>query len=546
LKANFVGQTWQCPKDGLMRYDFLMGSLARSENLGRLRDRAVWDIVVIGGGSTGLGAAVDAASRGYSTLLLESHDFAQGTSSRSTKLIHGGVRYLEQGNIPLVREALRERGILLKNAPHLVHPRDFLVPAYRWHELPYYGIGLKVYDLLAGRLRLGWSRWVSRAEVKRRIPTIHGAGLRGGIIYTDGQFDDARLAITLARTLADLGGTALNRAPVTGLAKRNGRINGVHARDDESGEEFAVEARAVINATGIHVDAVRRFDDAGAPPLLTLSQGAHLVLERSFMPGRTALLVPRTEDGRVLFAIPWHERVLVGTTDTPTDEPVCEPRPLGAEVAYMTEYVERYLDRRPGRGDILSTFAGLRPLLRGRDGAVTSKLSREHAVVISDSGLVTATGGKWTTYRRMAVDAIDNAVRVAGLPVRASATTGLRLHGWHQDLTKGDDSLSVYGSDVPRLKELMNERPDWTQPLHASLPYRAGEVIWAAREEAARSVEDVLARRTRALFLDARASIDAAPRVACLLAAELGRDEFWQEEQVAHFRALATGYLPFG
>ncbi len=267
----------------------------------------------------------------------------------------------------------------------------------------------------------------------------------------------------------------------------------------------------MINATGVYVDAVRRFDDAGAPPLLTLSQGAHLVLDRSFLPGRTALLVPKTEDGRVLFAIPWHDRVLVGTTDTPTSERACEPRPLAEEVAYMTEYVERYLDRRPGPSDILSTFAGLRPLLRGRDGAVTSKLSREHAVVISDSGLVTVTGGKWTTYRRMAVDAVDQAARVAGLSVRASATASLRLHGWHADLTRGDDPLSVYGSDVRRLQDLMRERPEWRQRLHPSLPYRAGEVIWAAREEAARSVDDVLARRTRSLFLDARASIEVAP-----------------------------------
>ena len=367
---------------------------------------------------------------------------------------------------------------------------------------------------------------------------------RGGIAYTDGQFDDARLAITLALTLADLGGTVLNKAPVTGLAKRNGRTSGVIARDDESGEELTVEARAVINATGIHVDAVRRFDDAGAPPLLTVSQGAHLVLDRSFLPGRTALLVPKTEDGRVLFAIPWHDRVLVGTTDTPTSERACEPRPLAAEVAYMTEYVERYLDRSPGPSDILSTFAGLRPLLRGRDGAVTSKLSREHAVVISDSGLVTVTGGKWTTYRRMAVDAVDQAARVAGLSVRASATASLRLHGWHADLTRGDDPLSVYGSDVRRLQDLMRECPEWRQRLHPSLPYRAGEVIWAAREEAARSVDDVLARRTRSLFLDARASIEVAPCVADLLATELGRDEMWQEQQVAQFRVLAGGYLP--
>jgi glycerol-3-phosphate dehydrogenase len=521
-----------------------MGSLSRTENLQRLRDLATWDVVVIGGGATGLGAAVDSAARGYRTLLLEARDFAQGTSSRSTKLIHGGVRYLEQGNVPLVREALRERGILLKNAPHLVHPRDFVVPAYRWHELPYYAIGLKLYDLLAGRLRLGRSRWISRTEVYNRVPTIRGQGLRGGIVYTDGQFDDSRLAITLARTLADLGGSVLNYAPVLGFNKSGNRIAGLLAGDAETGEAFAIEARAVINATGVYVDAVRRLDNAGAAPLLTLSQGAHLVLDRSFLPGDTALLVPRTDDGRVLFAIPWHDRVLVGTTDTPITDPAIEPRPLREEVAYLIEHVARYLDRRPVPSDILSTFAGLRPLLRGRGGSKTSKLSREHAVVVSDSGLVTVTGGKWTTYRRMAADAVDRAARVASLPGRPSPTAELRLHGWREDLSNGDDPCSAYGSDAPRLTALSAERPEWNQPLHAALPYRVGEVIWAVRHEAARSVEDVLARRTRALLLDARASMEAAPQVAARLATELGRNKKWEEHQVAEFRKLARGYLP--
>src|SRR5262249_36693908 len=380
------------------------------------------------------------------------------------------------------------------------------------------------------------------------IPTISRSRLHGGIVYTDGQFDDARLAIALARTLVDLGGTALNEAPVSGFSKRGGRICCVHVRDAETGEEFAIQARAVINATGVYVDSIRKLDDPATEsvPLLTPSQGTHVVLDRSFLPGTSAMLIPRTEDGRVLFAIPWHDRVLVGTTDTPIDEPAGEPRPLGAEVAYMTEYVERYLDRRPGPGDIFSTFAGLRPLLRGGTGSVTSKLSREHAVVISDSGLVTVTGGKWTTYRRMGIDAVDQAARVAGLPDRKSATAALRLHGWHEDPTKGDDPLSVYGSDASRLSELALERPQWNQPLQASLPHRAVEVICADPEEAARSVEDVLARRTRALFLDARASSEAAPRVAGMLAAELGRDESWQEQQVAHFRNLADGYLSSG
>jgi glycerol-3-phosphate dehydrogenase len=524
--------------------DFMMGSLARTENLQRLEDEAVWDVVVIGGGATGLGSAVDAAARGYRTLLLESQDFAHGTSSRSTKLIHGGVRYLAQGNVALVREALAERGHLLRNVPQLVHPRDFVVPAYHWHELPYYGTGLKLYDLLAGRQRLGWSGWISRSEVLKRIPTIRRNGLHGGIRYTDAQFDDSRLAVTLARTLTDLGGTALNYAAVVSFTKRDGRIAGLIARDVETGLERRLQARVVINATGVFVDTVRRLDDPNAEPLLTLSRGAHLVLDRSFMPGDTALMVPRTDDGRVIFAIPWHGHVLVGTTDTPTNDLTNEPQSSHADVAYLTDYVGRYLDRRPAPADILSTYAGLRPLLRGQAGSQTWKLSREHAVVVSASGLITVTGGKWTTYRRMAIDAVDQAARVAHLTSVPSPTATLRLHGWQQDVAHGDDPLSVYGSDAPELKALGALRPEWNQLLHPSLPYRASEVIWVVRHEAARSVQDVLARRTRALFLDARASIEAAPVVARLLAAELGRDQAWEAQQIAEFRTLATGYRP--
>jgi glycerol-3-phosphate dehydrogenase len=523
-----------------------MGSLARSENLERLRAGGTWDVVVIGGGATGLGSAVDAAARGYRTMLLEAHDFAQGTSSRSTKLIHGGLRYLAQGNVGLVREALHERGVLLRNAPHLVHPREFIVPAYRWLDLPFYGIGLKLYDWLAGRDNLGASRWIGPAEVVARIPTISRRGLRGGIVYTDGQFDDARLAIALARTLANLGGTALNDAPVTGFSHRGGRIAGVTARDAETGEEFAIEARSVINATGVYVDAIRRLDDPGtaAAPLVTPSQGTHLVLDRPFFPGTSALLVPRTDDGRVLFTIPWHGRVLVGTTDIPVAELPIEPRPRREEIAYLLDHVARYLERRPQPADIRSTFAGLRPLFRGRHVVdSTAKLSREHAVIVSDSRLITVTGGKWTTYRRMASDAVDHAARVGALPVRPSTTADLPLHGWEAGPDHGDGALSVYGSDAPRLRALAGENPDWNQPLSASLPYRAVEVIWAVRHEAARSVEDVLARRTRALFLDARASLEAAPRVAALLGAELHRDQAWQDRQVASFRELAEAYL---
>jgi glycerol-3-phosphate dehydrogenase len=528
-----------------------MGSLARDENLGRLRAGGTWDVVVIGGGATGLGAAVDAAARGYRTALLEARDFAQGTSSRSTKLIHGGVRYLAQGDIPLVREALHERGLLFRNAPHLVHRRDFVVPAYRWWDLPFYGVGLKVYDLLAGRSNLRGSRWIGRTEVVERIPTIVGRGLRGGIVYADGQFDDARLAIALARTLAGLGGAALNHAPVVGFSRRDGRIAAVTFRDEETGEELTVEARVVINATGVYADAVRRLDDPGAAasPLLTPSQGTHIVLDRSFLPGESALLVPHTDDGRVLFTIPWHGRVLVGTTDAPVADASIEPRPRPEEVAYLLEHVSRYLAKRPHADDIRSTFAGLRPLLRGQDpragdmGAPTAKLSREHAVVVSPSGLVTVTGGKWTTYRRMAADAVDRAIRIGGLSPRPTTTATLRLHGWEEPADGRDDWLSVYGSDAARIRTLSSEDPRWGQPLHPALPYRAAEVVWAARHEAARSIEDILARRTRALFLDARASIEAAPAVGALLASAFGRDRAWQEVQVTRFRDLAAGYL---
>jgi glycerol-3-phosphate dehydrogenase len=521
-----------------------MASLSRTENLDRLRAGETWDVLVIGGGATGLGTAVDAAARGYRTLLVEAHDFAQGTSSRSTKLVHGGVRYLAQGNIPLVREALHERSLLLQNAPHLVHARDFVVPALHYWELPYYATGLWLYDRLAGRLSLARSRWVSRAEVIARVSTIRRAGLRGGIVYTDGQFDDARLAISLARTLVDLEGSALNHFPVTALLKHSGKIKGALARDDETSEEFSISARAVVNATGVFADDVRHMDDPGAPSLLAPSQGAHIVLDQSFLPGETALMVPKTDDGRVLFAIPWSGRVIVGTTDIPMAHLPIEPKPLDMEIDYLLNHAGRYLDRQPSRADIKSKFAGMRPLFRpdGSRGTATAKLSREHVVVVSDSGLVTITGGKWTTYRRMGRDAVDHAARVGGLPGRPCATASLKLHGWGQSQDLNHSHLRVYGSDLANLQNLLGTNPEWSEPIHPALPYLGGEAIWAIRHEAARSIEDVLTRRTRSLFLDASASLKAAPRVAALAAQELKRDQAWQDDQVARFQRLAEDY----
>jgi glycerol-3-phosphate dehydrogenase len=516
--------------------------------LERLSASEPWDILVIGGGATGLGTAMDAASRGYRTALLEAGDFARGTSSRSTKLIHGGIRYLAQGNLPLVREALRERGLLQHNAPHLVQSRDFLVPAYHLWQLPYYGTGLWLYDRLAGSAGLGSSKWLSRAGTLSRVPTLRSSGLRGSILYSDGQFDDARLAISLVRTVCDLGGLALNHTPVTQLSKRGGRICGVDARDNETGARFSVSARAVVNATGVFVDTVCKMDEPSAQPIIIPSQGAHIVLDGKFLQGSTAVMIPRTDDGRVLFAIPWHDRVLIGTTDTSMAVLPEEPRPLAMEVDYLLEHARRYLDRGPDRGDIRSTFAGLRPLIRpqGAKGMNTARLSREHAVFVSQSGLVTITGGKWTTYRPMARDAVDHAARVAGLPGRPCETAALKLHGWQLPTEKSMGHRSFYGADLPAVEALAREHSAWSNPLHPALVYTPADVIWGVREEGARTVEDILCRRTRALFLDACAAISIAPRVAALLAEELGRDQAWQDEQVAQFRSLAAGYTVQG
>jgi glycerol-3-phosphate dehydrogenase len=516
--------------------------MRRGECIQQIADDTLWDKIVIGGGATGLGTAVESASRGYRTLLLEQGDFAQGTSSRSTKLIHGGVRYLQQGNLSLVLEALRERGLLIRNAPHLVHNQSFVVPLYDWWEGPFYGIGLKLYDVLAGKLGLGPSCLLSREETLQQIPTVEPHGLKGGVIYHDGQFDDARLAISLALTLAELGGTTLNYLPVTGIIRADGLVAGVQAQDRESGRRFSLRGRVVINAAGPFIDGVRRMVDPGAKGLITPSQGVHLVLDGSFLSGKSAIMVPHTDDGRVLFAVPWHGRTIVGTTDTPIPEAIPEPRPLAEEIEFLLSHAARYLTRHPQRSDVLSVFAGIRPLVRSDAGSDTASLSRDHTLLVESSGLVTIAGGKWTTYRKMGEDAVSAAIQVAGLDERPSVTANLRIHGWQEG---GDptDPLQVYGSDRVKLEKLMAENRGWREALHPKLPYCLGEVVWGVRFEGARTVEDILARRTRALLLDARASISAAPAVAELMAQELGQDRAWQSAQVASFSELARGYL---
>ncbi len=505
-----------------------------------------WDIIVIGGGATGLGTALDAASRGYRTLLLEQSDFSKGTSSRSTKLVHGGVRYLAQGDISLVLEALHERGLMRQNAPHLVKNQSFIIPNYDWWDGPFYTVGMKVYDMMAGKLGLGPSQLLSREEVQKAIPNLKTEGLRGGVIYYDGQFDDSRLAINIAQTCAEHGGVVLNYMCVTDLIKNKiGIVSGVEVIDVESGETFTLQAKSVVNATGVFVDEIMHMDDPDAAPLVRPSQGVHIILDKAFLKGDSAIMIPKTSDGRVLFAVPWHERVVVGTTDTPLDKCSLEPRALEEEIEFILSTAKQYLTREPQRKDILSIFAGLRPLAapeNGGEGTSTKEISRSHHLRVSLSGLVTITGGKWTTYRKMAEDTVNKAAMVGGLEHEKCRTEDMPIHGWISN-PDYNDPLYYYGSDADYMRDLVSDHPELGKKLHERLPYTPIEIIWSARYEMARTVEDILARRQRALFLDARAAFEMAPDVAAILARELGRDESWRKQQVEQFTKLARGYF---
>ena len=526
--------------------------MKRSTMLAAMEDRSVlWDVIVIGGGATGLGAAVEAASRGHRTVLVEADDFAKGTSSRSTKLIHGGVRYLRQGRIGMVRQSLRERERLLQNAPHVVHSLDFVLPAWSRGERTFYYAGLRAYDLLAGRLVSGRARYLSHSETCDRLPTLRSDGLRGGVLYSDGQFDDARLAITLARTAAGLGAVLANYVPVVRLIRTQQRITGVIVRDAESGGELELQGRVVLNATGVFAEDILRMDrdsqqsvTSNDHPRVVPSQGSHLVVDASYLPGSNALMIPKTDDGRVLFAIPWHGKVLLGTTDLPVKTITREPRPLHSEIEYLLEHTGRYLKRCPGESDIRSRFAGLRPLVDARiSTSPTSTLSREHEIYTAPSGLITVIGGKWTTYRQMGEELINRAEAVSGLAPRQSITASLKLHGCpaNSNAVVGQFE-NVYGNDAAEIELLIRETPELAKTLHPELPYRAADVIWAARHEMAQTIEDVLARRTRALFLDARAALESATFVGELLQQELQRSADWKADQMQQFSETAAGY----
>ena len=512
----------------------------RTKNLKKLKNhKKKWDIIIIGGGASGLGAAIDAASRGYKTLLLEKYDFAKGTSSRSTKLVHGGVRYLQNGDISLVIEALKERGIMRNNAPHLVRDLSFVIPSYDWWNSPFYGLGLKIYDLMAGKLGLGPSTILDHKETIALIPNVKQEDLRGGVIYHDGQFDDARMAVSMAQTAENHGATLLNYVGVTGLEKQNDLITGLTATDTLTNTDYQLKARVVINATGVFSDQILQLDQPESPAMIRPSQGVHLVLEKKFLKGPHAIMIPQTSDGRVLFAVPWHQHVVVGTTDTPIDTTTAEPIPLEEEIDFILANAAAYMTQKPKRSDVKSVFAGLRPLAAQGDKNETKEVSRHHKVMVSTAGLVSVIGGKWTTYRKMAEDTIDTAIPVGGLPERKCNTERMPIHGYDFN-SDWDNPLHVYGSDIEKIIAL---NPNGNTSLATTFHITENQIQWAVEQEMAVTLEDVLARRVRGLFLDAKESLRIAPTVARLMAKFMNTNQQWETEQLKSFESLAQNYI---
>jgi glycerol-3-phosphate dehydrogenase len=520
-----------------------MKQFDRNSLINAIKETVEWDVLIIGGGATGLGIAVDAATRGYKTLLVEQEDFAKGTSSRSTKLVHGGVRYLAQGNIGLVKEALKERGLLLQNAPHLTKNESIIIPCYSWGRGFFYAIGLTFYDWLSGKLSIGRSKLIYKKEVIKRLPVINQSSLKCGVLYHDGTFDDARLAVNLAQTCIENNGVTLNYCKVISLIKNDkGRICGAHISDKETNEVYEVKAKVVVNATGVFADEILKLDNRDAKSIIRPSQGIHLVLDNSFLQSKDAIMIPHTDDGRVLFAIPWHDNVLVGTTDTPLNSHSLEPRALESEIEFILKTAAKYLTKKPKRSDVLSVFAGLRPLAATDDDKEkTKEISRSHKVIISGSGLVSVIGGKWTTYRKMAEDTLAKMIKQQMLPAKKCITENFKIHGYTTQ--NSNDSLTIYGVDEKGIKQLMATNAEWAKPLSNNSDILIAQIIWAIRHEMARTVEDVLARRTRILFVDARVARSLAPKVAEIMRRELGMDEEWKQNQIDSFLALANGYL---
>ncbi len=515
----------------------------RNRNIEKLKITHSWDVLIIGGGASGLGVALSALSRGLSVLLVDKSDFAKGTSSRSTKLLHGGVRYLAQGHIGLVFEALKERGIIMRNAPHIASRQAFVIPVYSFFDLLKYGIGLKVYDIMAGKLRIGQSQWLSSRRVLQHLPNINKTGLKGGVLYYDGQFDDARLAINIVQTCDAMGGCMLNYMKIAQLLKNDkGDVTGAVLKDQLGKQEYNVTASAVVNATGVFADKILKLDAPDARRSIMPSQGAHLVLDLSFLGGKEAFMIPKTSDGRVLFGIPWQGKLLVGTTDTIRKNPKLEPKALESEITFILDTCKHYLAKAPGRQDVRSVFAGLRPLAApSEEGAKTKEVSRSHKVAVSSSKLISIIGGKWTTYRKMGEDTIEAVSKIHGLKLKQENSENIPMVGATQKTHDGH--WGVYGSEAGKIKSLIDKDAALGSLLHQNYPYTAAEVVWAMREEMAVKVEDVLARRLRILFLDAKAAAEMAPKVAEIMQEFLKKSDNWAAKQVEAFRALASKYM---
>jgi glycerol-3-phosphate dehydrogenase len=519
--------------------------ISRSNLIKDIKKTPYWDIAVIGGGASGLGVALDAISRGFKTVLFEGSDFAKGTSSKSTKLVHGGVRYLAQGDVGLVVEALEERGLLAKNAKHLFQNQTFIIPNYKWWQGYYYAFGMKLYDLLSKRLSLGKSKLINKNETIQFLPTLKSSRIKSGVTYQDGQFDDSRLAINLAQTAIENGGTIINHIKVIDIIKTNELVSSLKVKDEETEEEIEVKAKVVINATGIFTDDILSLNDSNHKQSVVPSQGVHLVLDKSFLNSDKAIMIPKTSDGRVLFIIPWNNKVIAGTTDTLIKTHSLEPVALESEIDFILDTIDSYLVRKPKREEVLSVFAGLRPLAAPKDkNAKTKEVSRSHKILVSDSKLISIIGGKWTTYRKMGEDVIDKAIEVHNLPKKNSKTRNLEIHGnLTTEKVSFKNHLYIYGSDLDAIKKLQSEKKEYLEKIHSNYNYTVGEVIWSVRNEMARTVEDVLARRVRLLFIDARAAIEASPKVARIMAKELNKTKDWIKDQETEFKELAKNYI---
>lgn len=529
----------------LFIFGYKYNVMKRSVSIEKLKNNEgrVWDVAVIGGGASGFGVALDALSRGLTVVLLEKSDFAKGTSSRSTKLLHGGVRYLAQGDVSLVFEALKERGRLIANAPHLTYNQPFIIPIYTWFDRIQYSAGLKIYDWMAGKLRLGKSRFISKSQTVKRLPQIEQKGLKGGVVYHDGQFDDARMIVSLAQTCDELGACVLNYAKVTSLTKNGeGKIDGLKFKDEVSGKKYTIGAKMVVNATGVFADKILRMDKPDAPKSIRPSQGIHLVFDQSFLGGKDALMIPKTSDGRVLFAVPWLGKLVVGTTDTLREKAKLEPEALEKEIDFVLETAQAYLAKKPQRKDVLSVFAGLRPLAAPKeDGAKTKEISRSHKVMVSESGLVSITGGKWTTFRKMGEDTVEKYSEVTGETIKESSSATIKLHGYTQTAPKGH--LSGFGADAVLIEQMMEKDKKTAEKLHPEYPFSIAEVKWIVGQEMPAKIEDILARRLRVLFLDAKAALEMAPKVAEIMAEAHGFDQDWIQSELKDFEKTANKYI---